>query len=66
MEKLEKRKMMKKNRRKKGMGIEWVTVRRAGSIQVGGMEGEKETEEVKRQNCEMVQQRSTNSDISSG
>ena len=57
---------MKKNRRKKGMGIEWVTVRRTGSIQVGGMEGEKETEEVKRQKCELVQQRPSNSNISSG
>ena len=37
-------KMMKRNRRKQEMGIEWVTVRRVGSIQVGGMEGEKETE----------------------
>ena len=37
-------KMMKKNRRKKEMGIEWVTVGIVGSVQVGGMEGEKETE----------------------
>ena len=37
-------KIMKKNRRKKEMEVEWVTVGRVGSIQVGGMEGEKETE----------------------
>ena len=41
-------KMMKKNRRKKEMGIEWVTVGIVGSIQVGGMEGEKETEKRQR------------------